>query len=101
VRVGLPLVIVPGLLHDLQETVRQICQVDSGGDTLASSVKTITREGGRKRKLSNRLTDDQVQELVAAFGAGTTRMALAKRYGIGLISLVKLLREWREQGSTD
>ncbi|MGH4016617.1 MAG: hypothetical protein ACRDSL_22330 [Pseudonocardiaceae bacterium] len=61
------------------------------------SVKTITREGGGKRKLSNRLTDDQVRELVTAFEAGTTRVELAKRYGIGRTSVAKLLREWRER----
>jgi hypothetical protein len=41
------------LLHDLQETMRQIRQAVSGGDTLAQSVKTITHEGGRKRKPSD------------------------------------------------
>jgi DNA invertase Pin-like site-specific DNA recombinase len=87
------------LLHDLQETVRQIRQAVSGGDTLARSVKTITRESGRKRKLSNRLTNDQVRELVTAFEAGTTRMELAKQYGIGRTSVAKLLRQWRERNA--
>jgi DNA invertase Pin-like site-specific DNA recombinase len=85
------------LLHDLQETVRQIRQAVSGGDAPARSVKTITREGGRKRKLSHRLTNDQVRQLVALFEAGTTRMELAKRYGIGRTSVAKLLREWRKR----
>lgn len=87
------------LLHDLQETVRQIRQAVSGGDTPARSVKTITCEGDRKRKLSNRLTDDQVRELVASFEAGTTRMELAKQYGIGRTSVAKLLREWRKRNA--
>lgn len=76
--------------------VRQIRQVLSGGDTLARSIKTTTREGGRKRKLSNRLTDDEVRELVAAFEAGTIRMELAKQYRIGRTSVAKPLRERRE-----
>jgi DNA invertase Pin-like site-specific DNA recombinase len=84
------------LLHDLRETVRQIRQAVSRGGTPARSVKTITCEGGRKRKLSNRLTTDQVRELVAAFEAGITRMELAKRYCIGRTSVAKLLRQWRE-----
>jgi len=87
------------LLHDLQETVRQIRQAVSGGDTSAWSVKTVTREGGRKRKLSHRVTSDQVRELVTAFEAGATRIELAKRYGIGRTSVAKLLRQWRERNA--
>jgi hypothetical protein len=87
------------LLHDLQETVQQIRHAVSGGDTPARSVKTITRKGGRKRKLSHRLTTDQVRELVAAFEAGTTRIELAKQYRIGRTSVAKLLREWRERNA--
>ena len=85
------------LVHGLQETVRQIRQAVGGGDTPAQSVKTITRDGGRKRKLSNRLTNDQIRHLVAAFEAGATRMELAKRYRIGRTSLAKLLRQWRHR----
>jgi hypothetical protein len=44
------------LLHDLQETVRQLTEAVGTDDTPARSVKTITREDGGKRKLSNRLT---------------------------------------------
>jgi DNA invertase Pin-like site-specific DNA recombinase len=87
------------LLHDLQETARQIRQAISGGDAPARSVKTTTREGGRKRKLFNRITDEQIRELVAAFKAGTARMELAKQYCIGRTSVAKLLREWRERNA--
>jgi DNA invertase Pin-like site-specific DNA recombinase len=87
------------LLHDLQETLRQIHQAVSGGETPSRSVKTTTRVGGRKRKLANRLTNDQVRELVAAFEAGTTRMELAKQYRIGRTSVAKLLREWRKRNA--
>lgn len=87
------------LLHDLRETARQLAEAVGSEETPGRSVKTITREGGGKRKLSNRLTDDQVRELVAAFEAGTTRMELAKRYGIGRTSVAKLLRGWRERNA--
>lgn len=79
--------------------MRQIRQAVSGGEVPARSVKTITCEGGRKRKLSHRLTNDQVRELVAAFEAGTTRMELAKQYGIGRTSVAKLLQEWRKRNA--
>jgi predicted DNA binding protein len=84
------------LLHDLGETTRQLQQARSSDDSATQSVKTITREDGRRRKLSNRLTDEQMRELVAAFEAGTTRMELAERYGIGRSSVAKLLRELRK-----
>jgi hypothetical protein len=89
------------LLHDLQETVRQL-QVALDSDEPARSVKTIVRDDGGQRKLSNRLTDDQVRELVATFEAGqATRVELAERYGIGRTSVAKLLRQWRERQSQD
>ena len=66
--------------------MRQLAEAVGTDDTPARSVKTITREGGGKRKLSNRLTDDQAPELVVAFKAGTTPMEL---------------REWRERKACD
>jgi len=81
--------------------VRQLTEAVGTDDTPTRSVKTITHEAGGKRKLSNRLTDDQVRELVAAFEAGTTRMELARRYGIGRTSVTKLLREWREKSAQE
>jgi len=88
----------PDLLHDLRETTRQLKALSSD-DTPARSVKTIHREGGGQRRLSNRLTDDQVRELVAEFEAGVTRLKLAERYGISRTSVAKLLRQWREDQS--
>jgi len=61
----------------------------------------IVRDGNGRRKLPNRLTDDQVRELVAAFDAGTTHRELAERYGIGRTSVAKLLRQWRERQVCD
>ncbi|MEC3976216.1 helix-turn-helix domain-containing protein [Amycolatopsis sp. H20-H5] len=40
-----------------------------------------------------------MRELITAFEAGTTRLELAKRYGIGRSSVAKVLREWRKSGS--
>jgi predicted DNA binding protein len=88
------------LLHDLRETVRQLAEAVGIDDTPARSVKTIVRERGTRR-LSNRLTDEQVRELVAAFESGSTRMELAERYGIGRTSVAKLLRAWRDSKSEE
>lgn len=92
-----PLIPITWFVLKLTRTAARIRRAVSGGNTPDQSVKTITREDGRKRKLSNRLTSDQVQELVAAFQAGTTRIELAKQYGIGRTSVAKLLGEWRDR----
>jgi hypothetical protein len=89
------------LSHDLRETVRQLREADAC-DTPVRSVKTISHDDSGRRKLANRLTAEQVRELVATFETGSaTRLQLAKRYGIGLTSVAKLLREWRKKLSQD
>jgi len=83
------------LLHDLQEALRRTKEASANG-VPARSVKTVVRQDGGRRRLTFRLTDTQLAELVAAFEAGTTRMELAERYGIGRSSVAKVLRTWRE-----
>jgi hypothetical protein len=41
----------------------------------------------------DRLSEQDISEIVAAFKAGTAKHVLAKRYGIALRSLNRLLRE--------
>jgi DNA invertase Pin-like site-specific DNA recombinase len=89
------------LLHDLQEAVRQLGEAARAGDTPGRSVTTVPREHGSRRRLGSRLSDEQIRELVAAFEAGTTRLELAERYGIGRTSVAKVLREWRKGGCKD
>jgi hypothetical protein len=85
-----------GLLYDLQETVRQLRQALSV-DIPPRSVKGKPPCKRSTRRLTHRLTDEQVLELVAAFEAGTaTRLELAERYGIGRTSVASLLRQWRD-----
>ena len=87
------------LRYDLQEAVQQLAEAEQT-DTPDRSVKT--QEPDQKRKLGNRLTDDQVRELIATYLAGgVTRMQLAERYGIGRTSVAKLLRNWRNSQRTE
>ena len=87
----------PDLRVDLEASARQL-QAALAHPTPDRSVKTIRRAERDGRKLTNRLTDEQVRELVAAYRAGgVTRLQLADRYGIGRSSVAKLLRVWREQ----
>lgn len=87
------------LAFDLEVATRQLAKAVHAqvkrADTPPRSVKNTPHP--RQRRLTNRLGDDQVQELVAAFEAGTTREELGKRYGISRTSVAKILREWREK----
>jgi DNA invertase Pin-like site-specific DNA recombinase len=83
------------LLHDLRETVRQLQRAASAYSTTTRSVKNVDRPGGSRRKVTSRLTVEQLQTLIDAFHAGTPRAELARSYGIGLTSVAKILREWR------
>jgi hypothetical protein len=50
----------------------------------------------RPRSLQQRLTPTQIDALVAAYRAGVRQPVLAERYGIGLTSVKKLIRQARE-----
>lgn len=47
----------------------------------------------RRWRVRNRLSEQDIAEMVSACKAGTPKPVLAKRYGIALRSLKKLLRE--------
>lgn len=84
------------LLYDLREVRRQLDQAHEQRVS-SRSVQTVRHGHGGRRKVTSRLTSDQIQDLIATFEASSaTRQQLAERYGIGLTSVAKLLREWRE-----
>jgi len=53
--------------------------------------------GFRQRRLADRLTAAQVQEIVAAFEAGTRRWRLAEQYNISVSSVGRVLQAHRQQ----
>lgn len=65
-------------------------------DQVASSTARV-EEPLRPRSLHQRLTPTQLETLVAAYRAGVRQPVLAERYGIGLTSVKKLVREARRQ----
>jgi hypothetical protein len=83
------------LLYDLQEAKRQLDR--AAEDASNRSVKNVRKPS--KRPVRNRLSDEDVRELVRAFESGTaTRLELGARYGIGRTSVARLLREHRSDG---
>jgi hypothetical protein len=82
------------LLHDLREAAQQVKQADEAPAETNRSVRTAA-SGFRQRRLTDRLTDEQVQKIVSAFEAGTPRWRLAEEFGISLSSVGRLLRQHR------
>lgn len=56
---------------------------------------TSTEAPHRPRSLHQRLTPAEVEALVAAYRAGVRQPVLAERYGIGVTSVKKLIRQAR------
>ncbi|MEU6246138.1 hypothetical protein [Glycomyces sp. NPDC047010] len=65
-----------------------------------ASSSALTADPRTPRSLHQRLTPIEVEALVAAFHAGARQPALADRYGIGLTSVKKLIREARREDLT-
>ncbi|WP_205327744.1 hypothetical protein [Glycomyces sp. YM15] len=62
---------------------------------VASSPAAVD-DSRRPRSLHQRLTPVEIEALVAAYRAGVRQPVLAERYGIGLTSVKKLVRQTRE-----
>lgn len=52
----------------------------------------------RVSRVSDRLSEAEQQALIASFQAGTSKQKLAERYGIGMSSVKRLLREHGVRG---
>ncbi|MQM26903.1 hypothetical protein [Glycomyces albidus] len=61
-----------------------------------ASSPASAEEPRQPRSLHQRLTPTQIEALVAAYRAGVRQPILAERYGIGLTSVKKLIREDRQ-----
>jgi hypothetical protein len=55
----------------------------------------VSYQRHRRWKIRDRLSDEDIAQIIRAFKAGTAKHVLAKRYDINLRSLKKLLREER------
>ncbi len=49
--------------------------------------------------MTKSLSDDLRSRVIAAVDAGLSRRAAAKRFGVGIASAIRWVREWRETGS--
>ena len=82
----------PDVLADLDHVVRQLETGLAEPAPKAASVRSSGRVA-RVWALTDRLSDAQVHELVAAFRAGTPQHKLAAKHSISLSSVKRLLRQ--------
>jgi hypothetical protein len=81
------------LLFDLIAAQRQLNEAASGTVSGTVSVRDSAPRVPQRRPIAERLSEVDVQALVAAFVAGTPKWKLAQRYGIGMTSVKRLLKE--------
>jgi len=82
----------PELLYDLRTTWRVVTEKDSGPD------EPDTTERPRLRRITDRLSPDDIQSVIELHQAGISKKKLASRFGISPKSVQRLLREHRERG---
>lgn len=84
------------LLHELEVTAGRLQQAQQEGTPLVRSVRSPDRQG-RVWSLAERLSETQVQAIVAGFEAGALRQQLAEQYKISLSSVGRLLHQHRQR----
>jgi DNA-directed RNA polymerase specialized sigma24 family protein len=80
---------------DLQERLSQAAHsVTQGGfQDQETSDETVSGQASRVRRVHDRLSADDIQQITQHFGAGTSKRVLADRFGISLSSVKLLLRQ--------
>ena len=81
----------PDLREDLRRAAQRLERAAAEPQTEPASVQSTARIG-RKWALTERLSEEDVRGLVEGFRAGTPKHKLAKRYGISVSSVKRLLR---------
>lgn len=82
----------PDLRDELASVVSRL-EGDESDHSTTVSQSVANRHTPQSRRLSDRLDEAAIQELVESFKAGMPKHKLAVQYGIGLSSVKNLLRE--------
>ena len=72
--------------------LRRCAHAAERGEILAPPPTRPTVYTAPKRHLRDRLTPDELDQLIAMYRAGTTRRELAQLFGISMSSVARLLR---------
>jgi DNA invertase Pin-like site-specific DNA recombinase len=82
----------PELAYDLAETLRRLQRAQTEASA-PSSVRSHTGRPPEQRRVEDRLSSEQIEALISSYRAGTTTRELAQRYGLGLTTVKRLLRD--------
>lgn len=87
----------PEVLDDLRSVVKVITHSVQQGDAVVTENPAGRRpSAGTRPKVTERLSDEDIATMVAAYQAGTTTgKLLAEQYGISLSSVKRILRKHR------
>jgi len=77
-------------LEPLVDVLRRIEQGDRDDEP---GLDEPHRNGEERQSFADRLTDDGIQTLIAAYRAGLTAAELATEYGVSLSTVKRLLRK--------
>ena len=80
----------PNLLPDLLRTLEAVTTMVIGDD---QPDITATAPAGRRWRIKDRLTQADLDQLVASFGQGAAIPELADRYGVSPTSIKNILRQ--------
>jgi DNA-directed RNA polymerase specialized sigma24 family protein len=85
------------LLDDLVRSLEQLRKANASDAQTPPERLSVSSDGRSERvwRLSDRMDETAVQQLVEAFNGGTSKQALAERFGISLSSVKRILRKHR------
>lgn len=83
------------LLYDLELTSKQLAKARLAGEVDARASVQSTGRIGHKHGLQERLTEDDLHQIVMRYEGGELRQAIADRYGISVSSVARVLRAHR------
>ncbi|MER6284437.1 helix-turn-helix domain-containing protein [Streptomyces sviceus] len=88
------------LLNDLATASRVIKETTDGTSDfkITNSVQSDPPSPNARDRVSDRLSPEDIQALVAAFANGATKAQLIERFGISRSSVKRILRQHRRAG---
>ena len=86
----------PELVEPLRAVLKRL-KVDSPDASPEGNVAAVTSAPSTVWRLRDRLTEAQVEQLIAEYQAGATLKQVAARYGLGMTTIKRLLRRRRSR----
>ena len=85
----------PELVKPLRAVLKRLSAEDGTDASSAGSEPASTSSPSSPWRLRERLTEAQIEQLIAEYHAGATIKAVAAHYGLGTTTIKRLLRQRR------